>query len=161
MTLQSISKGYCANQAHSQYREMNWSYLHMNRWVGQTLIATAGAEPVPLLSLLPSFIPPKNYSFHPITQAPSPSRNLLHASMAITTHAQEGNPPELPKQDPVMCWWHCMVWGRLEEFFVVSFKGSLYQVHCSTRENSLFLCKVPGQIQRDCPLDQEEGIWSL
>lgn len=64
----------------------------MNQWVGHTLIATAEAKPLPLTQssfLFPSF--PK-VLLPPITQAPSPCRNLPGNPMAITTHVQEGKP---------------------------------------------------------------------
>lgn len=42
----SISNGHHANQAHNPHRQMDWPYLHINQWVGHTLIDTTRPEPV-------------------------------------------------------------------------------------------------------------------
>lgn len=69
----------------------------MNRRVGHTLIATAEAEPCsPYSAFFPlSF---SESTLQPHIPSPLPCRNIPHSPMAITTHAQEGNPSEVPEQ---------------------------------------------------------------
>ena len=100
ITWLSISNGYRANQAHSQYREMDWPYLHMNQWVGHTLIATEGADPVPLTqpsSLFPSsqkvLLPPHNPSPFSLQDPPSqPHGNYHPCTGGESTRATRARP---------------------------------------------------------------------
>lgn len=122
MTGFSISNGYGAHQAHSLHRQMDWSYLHMNQWVGYTLIDT-WLQPVPLKqpsSLFPSspkvLFPHHNSSLFSLQELPS--------SPTCTRGTDQ-----FSEQDPAMCWWYYMGWARLGRFFIVFFKLSPYKVH--------------------------------
>lgn len=104
MTWLSTSNGYHANQAHSQCREMDWPYLHMNQWVGHTLIAMAGAEPVPLTqlsSLFPSspkvLLPPHKPSPFSLQEPPSQTHSNYHACTGgERTRATRARPSRVP-----------------------------------------------------------------
>lgn len=95
MTGLSISNGYRVNQAHSPHRQMDWPYLHMNQWVGHTLIDITRPEPVPLIqpsSLFPSS-PKVLFSHHnpspfSLQELPSPSTCTRGAQQSYQSKTQ-------------------------------------------------------------------------
>lgn len=136
MTGLSVSNGYCANQAHSPHRHMDWSYLHMNQWVGHTLIYTTWPEPVPLI--LPShsslFHSLPKLLFYPHNSSPFSLQELPSwPTCTRTTH-------QLSEQDPAMSWWYYMEWGTLSKVLCCVFQMIPLKSSCLTRENSFFLC---------------------